>query len=233
MTSSHPSSRPMSIHNVVLGVAIGLAILCAAITLVVVLERQRSEPGLAEAREELRASAQDLREATAALQAATRAPTTINVVGPPPPAAPPPAISPNAMRALDALGSAYPMLDSSPEPLPPQPSLYCPDPERCSIPRAVIEALLADPAGATKQARILPSVRDGVTVGLKLYGIRPGSLPRDLGIKNGDLLKTANGLPLSGVEQTMAAYTKLRRSDRIVLEIERKGETLRKEITIQ
>ncbi len=233
MTTLQPpsSSRPLSAHNVVLGVAIGLAILCAAITLVVVLERQRSEPELGsaiarldEAREELRSSAQDLREATAALQAATRAPTTINVMGPPPPAAP--AIAPDALRALDALGSA--LTNVSPEP-----ALYCPEPERCSIPRAVIDEILADPANLSRQARIMPSIRDGVVRGLKLYGVRRGSLPRDLGFNNGDLVMSVNGLPLTGMDEAMTAYTKLRHVDKFVLEIDRKGELLRKEITIQ
>ena len=232
MTTLQPpsSSRPLSAHNVVLGVAIGLAILCAAITLVVVLERQRSEPELGsaiarldEAREELRSSAKDLREATAALQAATRAPTTINVMGPPPPAAP--AIAPDALRALDALGSA--LTNVSPEP-----ALYCPEPERCSIPRAVIDEMLANPADFAKQARIIPSLRDGVARGFKLYGIRPDSLPKNLGFKNGDMVTSVNGLPLTGMDQAMTAYTQLRRVDKFVLELERKGELLRKEITI-
>lgn len=69
--------------------------------------------------------------------------------------------------------------------------------------------------------------------GYKIYGIRPESLPRALGFKNGDLLKSVNGLPLTSMDQSMAAYVKLRRSDRLVLEIERKGAPLTKEITIQ
>ena len=234
MTTLQPpsSSRPLSAHNVVLGVAIGLAILCAAITLVVVLERQRSEPELGsaiarldEAREELRSSAKDLREATAALQAATRAPTTINVMSPPPSAS-----TSDTLRALETLSSS--LINTSPEPAPALPSLYCPEPERCSIPRAVIDEMLANPADFAKQARIIPSLRDGVARGFKLYGIRPDSLPKNLGFKNGDMVTSVNGLPLTGMDQAMTAYTQLRRVDKFVLELERKGELLRKEITI-
>jgi hypothetical protein len=223
-----PASRPLSIHNVVLGVTIGLAILCAAITLVVVLERQRSESEpelgsaiarLDEAREQLQRSTQAMQEATTALQVATRAPTTINIMDPPP--APAPVIDlPTAWALLTADLSA-------------QPTRYCPGPERCFLPRTVLDEVLSNPSNIAKQARIMPAVRDGVDRGFKLYAIRPDSLPHDLGFKNGDAIKSANGLPLYNVDQAMAAYAKLRRSDKVTLEIERKGQTLFKEISIQ
>jgi hypothetical protein len=215
-TWQSPSSRPLSIHNLVLGVAIGLAILCAAITLVVVLERRRSdEPGLGSviasfdvARGELQRSTEAMREATTALQAATRAPTTINIMDLPPPPA-------HMNQDLAA------------------PTRYCPEQDRCVVPRAVIEAMLANPASLVEQARLMPSVQDGVARGYKIYGIRPGSLPRELGLKNGDLLQRINGLPLTSMDESMAAYAKLRRSDTLVLELERKGAPLTKEISIQ
>ncbi len=218
-----PSSRPLSIHNVVLGVAIGLAILCAAITLVVVLERQRSEPELGSAiarldaaRDELHTSAANLREAAEALQTATRslerAPTTINIMDMPPVPAMP------AMPELD---------------VPDEPAMYCAEPGRCVLPRAYLEALLADPSTLAKQARVMPSVRDGVTRGFKMYGVRPDSLPKRLGFKNGDLVTSVNGLPLTGMDHAMAAYSKLRNATVLTVELERKGEVLHKEITIK
>lgn len=212
-TWQSPQSRPLSIHNLVLGVTIGLAILCAAVSLVVVLERQRGAPDLGdaiarldEARAELVHSTRAMHDATAALHAATRTPTTINIMDQPP--------APTG-HATE------------------QPARHCPEPARCILPRTILDAALRDPASIATQARVMPSVRDGEVRGFKLYAIRPGSLPWDLGLKNGDLLRSVNGLPLAGMDQAMAAYAKLRRSDTIVLEIERKGETLRKEITIQ
>jgi general secretion pathway protein C len=218
-TWQSPSSRPLSIHNLVLGVAIGLAILCAAITLVVVLERQQSAPGLGsaiarldEARDDLNRSAEALREATTALQAATRAPTTINIMDLPPAAAP-------ALPAPDAIADS--------------PTRYCPEPGRCTLPRKVLEEALANPSSVASQARVMPSKKDGVIRGFKFYAIRPDSLPRDLGFKNYDLLKRINGLPLGTQDQALEAYAKLRRSDKLLLEIERDGQPLVKEITIE
>lgn len=219
MTTWQPSStRPLSTSNVVLGVAIGLAILCAAAALVTVLERHLHEPELGsavarldEARAELRASAEELRAATTALHAATRAPTTINIMDLPPPAHAP----------------------ALPPPPAPGESASCPASDRCIVSRAALERLIADPAALAAQARIMPSVRDGVTRGFKLYGVRPGSLPRQLGLKNGDLLRAVNGLSLAGVDQAMAAYARLRRTDAITLELERAGQRLLHHISIE
>ncbi|NVB36710.1 hypothetical protein G6O69_02625 [Pseudenhygromyxa sp. WMMC2535] len=103
----------------------------------------------------------------------------------------------------------------------------------CSVDKAFVEKLLANPAQLTKQARIVPAVRDGETTGYKFYGIRPGSLPKLLGLKNGDLLTSVNGQQLKSIDQAMGLYTKLRRASHLSVVIERKGQTINKEIDIK
>jgi type II secretory pathway component PulC len=61
----------------------------------------------------------------------------------------------------------------------------------------------------------------------------PGSLPKLLNIKNGDLITSVNGTDLKSVDGAMSLYTKLRRASNLSITIERKGETINKEITIQ
>ncbi len=103
----------------------------------------------------------------------------------------------------------------------------------CTVDKKFLEKLLANPAQLTKQARIVPAVRDGETKGYKFYGIRPGSLPKLLGLKNGDLLTSVNGHKLDSLDQAMDLYTKLRRASHLSVSIERKGEALQKEIDIK
>ncbi|MFO7564671.1 MAG: type II secretion system protein GspC [Enhygromyxa sp.] len=103
----------------------------------------------------------------------------------------------------------------------------------CTVDKAFVEKLLANPAQLTRQARIVPAVRDGETKGYKFYGIRPGSLPRLLGMKNGDLLTSVNGHQLESLDQAMDLYTKLRRASHLSVTIERQGETVQKEIDIK
>lgn len=97
----------------------------------------------------------------------------------------------------------------------------------CEVDRAFIDMLLDNPAMLVKQVRIVPSMRDGKTKGYKLYGIRPGSLPKLLSIKNGDLITHTNGTKLESLDTAMALYTKLRKAPRLELGLERKGTPLR------
>ena len=103
----------------------------------------------------------------------------------------------------------------------------------CTVERSFVEKLLANPAQLTRQARIVPAVRDGQTKGYKFYGIRPGSLPKLLGMKNGDLLTSVNGHQLESLDQAMDLYNKLRRASHLSVTIERKGEQIQKEIDIK
>ena len=103
----------------------------------------------------------------------------------------------------------------------------------CTVERGFVEKLLSNPAQLTKQARIVPAVRDGETKGYKFYGIRPGSLPKLLGLKNGDLLTSVNGHKLESLDQAMDLYNKLRRASHLSVTLERKGQQVSKEIDIK
>ncbi len=103
----------------------------------------------------------------------------------------------------------------------------------CTVDKAFVEKLMANPAQLAKQARIVPAVADGETKGYKFYGIRPGSLPKLLGLKNGDLLTSVNGHELESLDQAMDLYNKLRRASHLSVSIERKGQVIQKEIDIK
>jgi type II secretion system protein C len=103
----------------------------------------------------------------------------------------------------------------------------------CTVDKAFVEKLMANPAQLAKQARIVPAVADGETKGYKFYGIRPGSLPKLLGLKNGDLLTSVNGHELESLDQAMDLYNKLRRASHLSVTIERKGKVIQKEIEIK
>lgn len=112
-------------------------------------------------------------------------------------------------------------------------AIKCETENSCTVSREFIDQLFANPAALAKQARVMPSVKDGESKGFKFYGIRPGSLPKLLGMRNGDLLTSVNGTELKSVDQVMGLLTKLRRASNLSVTIERKGETITKDITIQ
>ncbi|MBL9106036.1 MAG: hypothetical protein JNL82_34260 [Myxococcales bacterium] len=143
----------------------------------------------------------------------------------PPKGAAKPVVDPNAKKADEkpAAGGIEGGADA----------IKCESEHVCTIERAWLEGILANPASLAKQARVMPSVKDGETRGFKFYGIRPGSLPKLLNLKNGDLVTAVNGIELKSMDGAMTLYTKLRRASNLQITVERKGETINKEITIQ
>jgi len=112
-------------------------------------------------------------------------------------------------------------------------AINCPTEDTCTVERAFVEQLMANPALLAKQARIVPKQKDDEVLGYKLYGIRRGSLPKLLGLKNGDMITAVNGEELKSMDKAMALYTKLRRASNLSVSIERKGKSITKEIQIQ
>jgi general secretion pathway protein C len=112
-------------------------------------------------------------------------------------------------------------------------AINCPDENTCVVERAFVEKLMANPTMLAKQARIVPSQRDGEVQGFKFYGIRRGSLPKLLGLKNGDMLTEVNGEEIKSVDQAMSLAMKLRRASNLSVKLVRRGQTINKEIQIQ
>lgn len=138
-----------------------------------------------------------------------------------------PAASPSAADDLDA-----PPL-RSPAALDPElaAGITCAEEGVCTIKRSVIDALAGDPASLSRQARIVPPLRDGQT-GFKLYGIRPGTLFKLIGIKNGDVISAINGKPMRTLDDLMGLFTGLRKARKLDLVGERRGEPLSITVTI-
>jgi general secretion pathway protein C len=74
-----------------------------------------------------------------------------------------------------------------------------------------------------RSVRVVPEARAGAVVGLRLFGVKPGSLLDTLGIRNGDRLETINGFRVANPEQALIAYARLRSASRLVVHVERRG----------
>lgn len=179
---------------------------------------------LAAAIEELRQTREELQAVTAELKAQAETMTTLNS-----------AHLTSMSAAMDA--TAF-MLEPEPERhdamIPgADTAISCADELTCTAERAFVESLLADPSLMTRQARVMPSVREGQTLGLKIYGVRPRSVPKLLGIKNGDLLLRVNGRELKSWEAALELSKTLHGAERMVIDLERKGEALTKTVTFR
>lgn len=91
------------------------------------------------------------------------------------------------------------------------------------VERAVVETTLADPTSLMRSVRVLPDKQDGHIVGLKLLGIRPGSLLGTVGLQSGDRLESINGFRMNSPEKALQAYAQLRTAQRLNVQLNRRG----------
>jgi hypothetical protein len=98
----------------------------------------------------------------------------------------------------------------------------------CRVDRLAIERLLHDgPGPIAGSARLVPSLVDGRAAGVKIYAIRPGSLPARLGLRNGDRIERINGVSLDAPDRYLEVYVQLRQVNRVTVDIERAGAPVR------
>jgi general secretion pathway protein C len=91
------------------------------------------------------------------------------------------------------------------------------------VERAVVETTLADPTSLMRSVRVVPDKQGGQIVGLKLLGIRPGSLLGSVGLESGDRLESINGLSMNSPEKALQAYAQLRTAQRLNVQVSRRG----------
>lgn len=134
---------------------------------------------------------------------------------------------------------------SKPAPAPKQPArnsvaiagaeqaIDCANENSCTVDRAFVEKLMANPNQLINQARMFPVTKDGETQGFRVSGIRPGSLATLLGLKNGDVVSEINGSKLGTIDDALAMYQKLRRANHLSVTVERGGAVISKQIAIK
>jgi len=107
------------------------------------------------------------------------------------------------------------------------------DDNNYEVPRNEVDKALANLNDLAMQARIVPAFKDGQAEGFKLFSIRPDSLYSKIGIVNGDVIKRINGFEMNSPEKALEVYTKLKDANRIDIELDRNGSTMRKTYTVR
>lgn len=102
----------------------------------------------------------------------------------------------------------------------------------CTVSKEDFEAQLDNPAAMARWARVVPSQRDGETVGFKFYGVRPTSPLYVAGVHSGDLLTAVDGKSITSIDAAMETFVGLRKATSLRLELERRGTPWTLEISI-
>jgi general secretion pathway protein C len=140
---------------------------------------------------------------------------------------------------IDNNAAAPPNLGFAPVPQPGQPAVaQSNDVRQLSenqyvLAKATVNGALSDLSNLATQARIVPSFKNGVANGFKLFSIVPDSLYSKIGIQNGDVIRRINGYEMNSPDKALEIYQKLRDANRIEVEIERRGDTIRKSYAIE
>jgi len=101
------------------------------------------------------------------------------------------------------------------------------------IDRSAVDKILEDQAQLMRSARIVPEQKDGKTVGIRLFGVRPNTLLGTLGLKNGDRLEQINGFDMGSPEKALEAYARLRTAENLKIKLNRRGQATTIDIKIK
>lgn len=97
---------------------------------------------------------------------------------------------------------------------------------------AAVEGVLQNPSQMMRSGRVVPHYVAGQAVGLRLFGIRRGSLFGHLGFINGDSLRTVNGFDITTPQSALEAYAQARNAERLTVQLTRRGQEMTLEYRI-
>ena len=105
-------------------------------------------------------------------------------------------------------------------------------PNEFQIDRPTVDRILESQAELMK-ARIVPDKVGDRVVGMKVFGIKPGSVLSLIGIENGDRLETLNGYEMSNPQSMLEAYARLRGADHLSVHLTRGGKEINLDYAIR
>ena len=98
------------------------------------------------------------------------------------------------------------------------------------IQRADLMKLTGNLNSLARQARIIPARKES---GFKIFSIKRNSLYSKIGVVNGDIIKSINGIELSSPDKALEAYSRLQSASKISIDIKRRGQSETLEYTIE
>ncbi len=101
------------------------------------------------------------------------------------------------------------------------------------VQRSTLEAVLGNIALLSRSARIVPELRGGKPAGFRLFAVRPDGPFAKIGLQNGDVVVSINGLEMSSPEKALEVYGKLKSASHLDLGLERNGKKITSGYTIR
>lgn len=96
--------------------------------------------------------------------------------------------------------------------------------DKYEVERSAIEEQIEDKQDLARQGRVVPNYKNGKREGLKLVGISPNSVYSKLGIQSGDVIHSVNGKKINTSQEAMELFERMRDSNDVTIEVERRGQ---------
>lgn len=87
------------------------------------------------------------------------------------------------------------------------------------VDRREIEHSIENLSTLVTQMRAVPFLRDGKSIGFRVFNIRPGSLFERMGLKNGDIVQSVNGTELDNPSKALALLDEVQTTDEIRVDL--------------
>ncbi|MFO7965294.1 MAG: type II secretion system protein GspC [Desulfobacterales bacterium] len=101
--------------------------------------------------------------------------------------------------------------------------LLSPGTQSITLDRSQIDEAMQNINNLMQQVRIMPHFENGQPNGFSLTGIRPNSIVRKMGLRNGDIITGVNGKNIETMEDAMGFYQQLSSGDTVSLDMKRRG----------
>jgi type II secretion system protein C len=92
------------------------------------------------------------------------------------------------------------------------------------IDRTMLDEELSDMTSLTQGAKIVPNIVGGKYRGFRLVGVRSNSLYRAIGLQSGDSIRRVNGIEIDSPTKALQLFEQLRKSNKIAVDIDRRGQ---------
>jgi tetratricopeptide (TPR) repeat protein len=94
------------------------------------------------------------------------------------------------------------------------------------VARPLVERFRQDPDLLVRATRLVPELKDGVVIGVRIFGVREDALSGVLGFRNGDRILRINGQPATSLEEWQNVKAMLQAASSIRVGLERQGKPL-------
>ncbi len=95
--------------------------------------------------------------------------------------------------------------------------------QRVSLRRSMINDAIQDVSKLMTEVQIRPHMEEGAAAGLALSNIKPNSIFRRMGLRNGDILKSVDGQEIRSVDDALKLYENLKSASDVNVRIQRRG----------